>query len=336
MWLLSADFNADGWLDLFVSQITGTYCYILWGGPEGFSTSRMTRLATDGVASANAADLDGDGYIDLVLGGHMSKGKKNIYESYVTIYWGGPEGFQEHRKTQLPVNCANSTTIGDFNRDGILDIYATSYNNGRCRDIVSYIYYGEKGGIYSINNHKLLFNHSGCGCVAGDFNGDGYTDLAVACHKGYGNHNSESFVFWGGPDGLNDERKTILPTVGPHGMCTVDPGNIMDRSDNEYYYSESYKVPEGLTVKKAYWEAAIPKSTWVQMQMCHAETENKLFTSKWQGTGERYVIESGEDITLSGFAGGYIQYRLILGARCACGTPRVTSVTVEFSEINSL
>lgn len=47
---------------------------------------------------------------------------------------------------------------------------------------------------------------------------------AVACHKEYGNHESHSFIFWGGPDGLSEDRKTVLPTCGPHGMSTIDPG----------------------------------------------------------------------------------------------------------------
>lgn len=327
-WVYTADFNGDGWLDLFISQIVGPYCYILWGGPEGFSIERMSKLATDGVASANAADLDGDGYLDLILAGHQSIGKSpgGKYESYITVYWGGPKGYQEHRKTQFPASCANSVTVGDFNGDGILDIYCTAYHNGRCRDINSYVYYGKKGGGYSINSRQELFNHSGSGCLAGDFNGDGYADIAIACHKGYGNHISESFIFWGGSDGLSEARKTILPTVGPHGMSIVDPGNVMNRGDNEYYYSEIYQVPADMTVKSASWEAEIPSSCWVQLQMRHGENETALKEAKWIET----QFENGQDLSNLELKGGFIQYRLILGARCGCGTPRVTAVTIEF------
>ncbi len=327
--LFAADFNNDGWLDLFISQIVGPYCYILWGGPDGFGTARMTRLCTDGVASANAADLDGDGWLDLVLGGHMSKGKKSIYESYVTVYWGGPEGFSENRKMQLPANCANSVAIGDFNGDGILDIYATAYNNGRNRDIMSYLYYGQKGGVYSVNSHKLLFNHSGSGCVAGDFNGDGYADLAIACHKKYGNHLSESYVFWGGPEGLSDERKTVLPTVGPHGMSPVDAGNVMDRSDREYYISEIRRLEDGQRIAAVRWEGEIPRSAWVAMEVRCAETREDVESQAWQGMPDGALIQNGEDLSALGLAGRYLQYRLILGAKCACGTPRITAVTVD-------
>ncbi len=326
-WLFTADFNGDGWLDLFVSQIIGPRCFILWGGPEGYSTERMQVLSTGGAASANAADLDGDGYLDLIIGSHLIPGKSEAgkYEAYVTIYWGGPEGYQEHRKTQLPTFCANAVTVGDFNGDGILDIYASAYQSGRSRDILSFIYYGQPGGRYGIENRQHLFNHSGCGCVAGDFNGDGYTDLAVASHKGYGNHCSESFVFWGGPDGISEDRKTLLPTVGPHGMSSVDPGNIMDRSNEEHYTSEVYSIPVGQRPSRASWTADIPKGCWVKMQLRSADCEQALAETAWSAP-----VENGESLTELSLSGSLLQYRLSLGSPTACGTPRVTMVEVEF------
>lgn len=321
-WMLAADFNQDGWLDLLVTEIVGSRCYILWGGPDGFSFDRRTELLTDGVAYGAVADLNGNGWPDLILSQHQSTKKTTRFESYVTVYWGGPDGYQEHRKMQLPVNCANSVTVGDYNGNGSLDIYATSYNNGRTRDLLSYLYKGDHGD-YSIHNVQYLFNHSGCGCVSGDFNGDGYTDLAVACHKEYGNHCSHSFIFWGGPDGLSEDRKTVLPTVGPHGMSTIDPGNIMDRGDKEYYISEAFSLPEGNVVRSILWEGVCTSTSWVETEMRSGYDFDSVQTAEWK------KVDAGKDIRELGLS-GVVQYRLALCAKCACGTPRINKVTVTY------
>lgn len=326
-WLLAADFNGDGWLDLFVSEVLGKKSFILWGGPDGFSYENRQEILTDGVGSATAADLNGNGWLDLILAQHQSIGKKNPKESYVTVYWGGPEGYQENRKMQLPAHCANSATVGDFNGNGSLDIYATSYNNGRCRDLLSFLYKGENG-TYSQRNVQYLFNHSGCGCVAGDFNGDGYTDLAVACHKEYGNHASHSFIFWGGPEGLSEDRKTVLPTLGPHGMSTIDPGNIRDRGDREYYTSAEFVLQPDKVVSSVRWEGECTSTSWVEVELRCAPNKETLKTAPWQS------VTPDTDLTAFAFA-GVVQYRLALCARCACGTPRISQVTVFIKPMDS-
>ncbi|MBQ4528535.1 MAG: VCBS repeat-containing protein [Clostridia bacterium] len=322
--MFCADFNGDGWLDLFVPQLYGTNSFILWGGPDGFSTENMQTLATDGAVTGNAADLNGNGYLDLVLGGFTALGKSQVKESYITIYWGGPDGYKENRKTQLPAFCINDLTIQDFNNDGILDIYACAYYGVRTRDTDSVIYFGSKDGIFYQDNKKRIFNNSGTGCLSGDFNGDGYIDLAVASHKKQGNHVCESFVYWGGPDGINTERYTPLPGRGPHGMSTVDVGNIMDRSDSEYYVSETFEIPDGMTATKVSWIAQNGKSTWVKMQLRCASSIQELDNTKWSES-----VENGDDITKLNLK-GFLQYKLELGARCGAGTPRVTEVTVDF------
>lgn len=223
---------------------------------------------------------------------------------------------------QLPVSCANSVTVGDYNGNGSLDIYATAYNNGRSRDLLSYLYPGDKG-FYSVENVQYLFNHSGSGCVSGDFNGDGYTDLAIAGHKKYGNHVSESYIFWGGPDGLSDSRKTVLPAFGPHGMTTVDPGNIMDRGDRERYTSVPFTLPENAHVTSLTWDGVCTSTSWVEVELRCAKTEEELKQASWQ------TVRAGEDLSDLGLR-GVIQYRLALCAKCACGTPRIQRVTVNY------
>jgi len=322
-WMMAADFNGDGWLDIFVSEICGKHSYIFWGGPDGFSRENCQEIATDGISSANAADLNGNGYLDLVLACHQSLEYSIGQErGKFEIYWGGPDGYKENRKTQLPVPCCNALTIHDFNGDGRLDIYGTAYSNGRCRDIDSFMYFQSADGMFHANNFKNIFNHSGCGCMAGDFNGDGYIDLAVASHKAYGNHTASSYVFWGGEDGINEQRYTELPSIGPHGMCSVDIGNIMDRSDSEYYYSEAYKADSRAV--KISWIAENGKKTWVKVQFRCADSIDMIETAEWSES-----FDNGADISALNLT-GYVQYKLELGAYCGTGTPRVTEVTVEF------
>ncbi len=322
-WIFAADFNGDGWLDIFACQIGGPKSAILWGGPKGFKWENRQELAVGSVATGNAADLDGDGYLDLICSGFNCQGKNNVKEAYITIYWGGPDGYKENRRTQLPVFCSNDLTIQDFDGDGTLDIFSAAYHGGRSRDVDSRIYYGSKDGVFHLEKCQLLRTHSATGALSGDFNGDGYIDLLVANHKTAGNHVNDSFVYWGGEDGINETRKTNLPCQGPHGACTADIGNIMDRSNSEYYTSEAFDAT-GKKAVKVFWEATNGKKTWVKIKLRCAKTEAELENAAWSES-----FENGADISALNLT-GFVQYQLELGAYCGCGTPRVTEVTIDF------
>lgn len=290
-----------------------------------------SRLLVESGNGARAADLTGNGWLDLVIGGKQCFSKNYPNESYVYIYWGGPDGFREHRKTQLPAHSSNSLAIADFDNDGILDIFSTSYNNGRERDLDAYLYHGSPGGVYSAYNRSRLFTHSSCGCLAADFNGDGWVDLAVAEHKAYGNHAGSSRVFWNGPEGFSERNSVCLPALGPHGMLPVDPGNITDRGEEEYYESSAFRLPRGMSAKKAWWEAEVPPGTRVRMQLRFAREEGGLSDARWVGAeGGQGWIENGSGLALGEYAGMWMQYRLALGAVSGCGSPRVREVNIAY------
>ena len=74
---------------------------------RGFSMDRCQTLSAERPACARSADLTGNGYPDLILGGHVpSRGLP--HDSFVYIYWNGPEGLSEARRCMLPANGINS------------------------------------------------------------------------------------------------------------------------------------------------------------------------------------------------------------------------------------
>lgn len=330
-WLLAADLNGDGWLDLVVSQVFGKYTYILWGSPDGFDWSRSQSLNNEGGICAQAADLNGNGYLDLIVGSFQSLGKKEKKESYVNIFWGGPHGYRSDRRTQLPAHTANSLTIADFNRDGIPDIFVTSYHSGRERDLDAYIYWGQPDGTYSAAHRTRLFTHSSCGSIACDFNEDGWVDLAVANHKTYGNHSGYSQIWWNGPEGFSEKRTTCLPTNGPHGMMAVDPGNIMDRAPEEFYVSSPHELPDQARVLTVRWIADLEPKTWVKAQLRFAVRCEDLPEAPWQGPASGLDwFENGTPAEELIPQGRWVQYRLALGAVNGGNSPRVSEVTVVY------
>ena len=166
-------------------------------------------LSVERAACARAADLNGNGYLDLVVGGHVPT-PGMPHDSFVYIYWNGPEGSREDRRTLLPAAWVNAMAVADFNNDGKLDLFVCSYHDGKSRDVDSYIYWNREGNGVAASDRTCLPTHSASGCMAADFNGDGWTDLAVANHKVHGDHVGCSTVWWNGP---TDSTRSACPSA---------------------------------------------------------------------------------------------------------------------------
>jgi hypothetical protein len=330
-WIYLADLNNDGWLDLIIPMISYDRSLLLWGGPDGFSMERCQALSVwQGGASTAVADLTGNGYLDLAIGG-ATRSAHGPHDSFVHIYWNGPEGLREDRRTLLPANHVNAMAFADLNGNRRLDLYVCNYADGRVRDLDSSIYWNREGVGFRESDRTRLFTHSASGCFAADLNGNGYVDLAVANHKVWGDHTGYSEIWWNGPEGFDSKRTTRLPTCGPHGMTQVGPGNIRDRGPEETYVSKPFKLPEGAWVQHIGWDADVPPRTWVRAQLRFADRPEDLDGSEWVGsTGAQSWFETSQEVQAEAFCGKWVQYRLALGAENSGNTPRVTRVEVGF------
>lgn len=116
-YVIAADFNGDGKLDLAVSdQGNSTSVSILLGNGDGTFQTAVTYDTGPNPSSVITADLNGDGNLDLFTTDNTGDG------TLVSILLGNGDGsFQPHIDFSVGQG-ANEAAVGDFNRDGKLDL----------------------------------------------------------------------------------------------------------------------------------------------------------------------------------------------------------------------
>jgi hypothetical protein len=225
----AADFNGDGWIDLFVTAADRNYLYLNDGRGHFRDASEETgvKYLASGVAPL-VLDYDNDGAPDVFI---SNVGQQVLLENRLK-----KDGKLEFRDISLEsgvtVNAIGFSAIaGDVNGDGLPDIYVTSYN--RYGQVAPDSWFRATNG-----TPNLLFINRGDGtfkeeaakwgvndrrwsyaAAFADVNGDGKLDLYVA------NDFGEKGLFINKGDHFVDDAES-------RGM--LDPGNGMGVAFGDY------------------------------------------------------------------------------------------------------
>lgn len=172
--VVAGDFNNDGKLDVAVAD--GGYLVnnvpILFGNSDGTFTASTGPGTTGDYTSCSmaAGDFNGDGNLDLAV-------TNDIYGSMAILLGYGDGAFSSAAGSPVPIP-VNSCflAVGDFNRDGKLDLVITNGNSATLTVML-----GNGDGTFTQATGSPIAVGNGPDAVAvGDFNGDGKLDLAVA------------------------------------------------------------------------------------------------------------------------------------------------------------
>jgi len=225
---MAADINEDGYVDLVcMNSMHGggekganAGANIFWGSKNGFDfKSNRTVLNEENASTCNIADLNHDGYLDIVIGFFEHQDMK---PTDLVIYYGSKSGFEYKNRVAIPCEGrSTSPTIADYNKDGWLDIAVSSYS----KDILR-IFWGSPQG-FNEKHQQDINVPSIIDLETADFNNDGYLDL-VACSyndKINNHHDTGVELLWGGPNGFEQWNAQWLPGFTPLGPVVSDFDN---------------------------------------------------------------------------------------------------------------
>ena len=171
---VAADFDNDGLVDLFSWSARRLYHN---DGKMKFTPVEFPKLPASVSRGACWGDFNGDGFIDLYVGGYEDWGKGITWPFQILINEKG-KSFKLVQSTSR--TRARGVTACDFDQDGDLDVYVSSYrlqpnllwlNNGKATFTES----AKKFGVIATSS-GFGGGHS-IGSAWGDFNNDGLIDL---------------------------------------------------------------------------------------------------------------------------------------------------------------
>nr|MBA3913964.1 VCBS repeat-containing protein [Terriglobales bacterium] len=215
-----ADLNADGILDLGISNVFNSEVAVLHGRGDGVFDAVRVYQAGNVPQTFVVADFNGDGKLDVTVTNEQ-------YDGYgaVGVLLGDGHGGFGNPAFMVAGDYPTGIVTGDFNRDGKLDLIVSNFGL-TYTDATLSVFLGNGDGTFRLQPTSLYPNgYYPTELVAGDFNRDGKLDFAVTNQQGGSGQIGNVTVFMGNGDGTFRSGISYLTENTPSGMVQADFNN---------------------------------------------------------------------------------------------------------------
>ena len=221
----TADVDGDGFFDVVFSvHRTGGGIYsasspLFMGGPLGIKDDPAHLFGTTGASDVVLADLNDDGYVDVVFSQEMKA--MGDYEVNSTLFWGSADGWSDTPDVEFLTDGAWDVEAVDLDGDDLLDLVFACYM-GDSTSTDSMVFMQEATGFNGTKVSYRLPTKGAKAVASGDIDGDSLFDLVFANSFSAGFAEVDSYVYWGRVGGGFEATPGKLATVGAADVEVAD------------------------------------------------------------------------------------------------------------------
>jgi len=280
----TGDFNADGKVDLVVSNYKGLF--VLWNNGGNFSFTLAKVGSSNYGIGGTPVDINQDGFTDLLVVYYTCEVGKDIAGGNCT-HWkvllgSANRTFKQTWNINLPYTFQGlwGTTAADINGDGINDIV------GIAGFYQMYVWLGNPDGTYRTTplSFQIGSNSSASDLVASDFNRDGKIDFAIPT-AGSSSSTGLGVLLNATP------RATCIPSTVSPSVTVCQPQDLTYLNSPVHWIADSRDTSHPVNAMQIYVDSKLvvnSPSSSLNEYLSLSKGPHSVVTKAWDSSGANF------------------------------------------------